>query len=264
VKQLKLVGQTFGDLLVVEFAGLNKYRQTIWKCTCRCGNTTTTTGGRLRGGRVRSCGCHKIFDYTGRTVGRLTVISRITSRSGKSGSQWLCYCACGTEVIKSAAYLHNALHPSCGCWGIEFRKERTTKHGKSGTREYSRARLRQYRDKKFLYDTQWTLEMESILRRLFPNCVICGMTNEKSHEIYGRSLCVDHVNPLSKGYGLQPGNAVILCTGCNVSKGDKELSALIDKFNVAVQHAAQHFECAWRTSGTEYLSPVYELYRGLV
>tara|TARA_Y100000592_G_scaffold92151_1_gene153440 strand:+ start:523 stop:1152 length:630 start_codon:yes stop_codon:yes gene_type:complete len=48
-------GKKFHNLLVVELAGRNKWRQLLWRCRCDCGNEVVKVSGDL--GRTRSCGC---------------------------------------------------------------------------------------------------------------------------------------------------------------------------------------------------------------
>ena len=53
-----LLGQVFGRLTVIErYQGEKPYDGSFWVCKCECGNIITTSGKRLRAGRVRSCGC---------------------------------------------------------------------------------------------------------------------------------------------------------------------------------------------------------------
>lgn len=49
-----IAGKQFGQLVAVKHLGYGK-----WLCECSCGNTTITSGGNLRCGIVRSCGCIK-------------------------------------------------------------------------------------------------------------------------------------------------------------------------------------------------------------
>lgn len=57
VKYLK--GKQFGRLTVLERCGSNKHKKALWKCICCCNekNIVITTGGSLRNGSVKSCGC---------------------------------------------------------------------------------------------------------------------------------------------------------------------------------------------------------------
>jgi len=55
-----LMGQTFGRLTVIEFAGhfprkTGKVR--AWRCVCTCTTKTIVSTGDLRHGRIQSCGC---------------------------------------------------------------------------------------------------------------------------------------------------------------------------------------------------------------
>ena len=59
-KSRHLEGQQFGQLTVLEYAGKNKYSQSIWKCQCNyCGNIKYAVGSYLVRGMVKSCGCLK-------------------------------------------------------------------------------------------------------------------------------------------------------------------------------------------------------------
>lgn len=57
MKPLKLVGERFGKLLVIERLAPNPRRNYMWRCLCDCGKPHTVSGGNLRGGVVKSCGC---------------------------------------------------------------------------------------------------------------------------------------------------------------------------------------------------------------
>lgn len=52
-----LVGQRFGNLTIIERAGITPYHHTLWKCQCDCGNITFGTYGHLVSGDKISCGC---------------------------------------------------------------------------------------------------------------------------------------------------------------------------------------------------------------
>lgn len=50
-------GNKYGKLTVLERAGSDRDKKALWLCQCECGNTTITTGKRLRNGTTKSCGC---------------------------------------------------------------------------------------------------------------------------------------------------------------------------------------------------------------
>jgi 5-methylcytosine-specific restriction endonuclease McrA len=64
-------------------------------------------------------------DLTGRTFGRLTVISFF--ERGKYGYKWLCKCSCGNSKIISAHNLMGGGSTSCGCYRVERLQEKVSK-----------------------------------------------------------------------------------------------------------------------------------------
>ena len=61
------------------------------------------------------------------------VFNRLTVKHRLKHSMWVCLCSCGKEVITSTFQLKSGRTKSCGC----FSRDRTTKHGKEGTRIYN-------------------------------------------------------------------------------------------------------------------------------
>jgi hypothetical protein len=76
----------------------------------------------------------RALDLTGKSFGRLIVLSANGSLSGRR--RWLCRCECGTEKLYSASYLANDAR-SCGCWHREETVARLTTHGMTGTPLFS-------------------------------------------------------------------------------------------------------------------------------
>ena len=56
---IDLTGQRFGKLVVIEYAGRNERRESLWRCICDCGNESIVRGDVLRRGTTESCGCGK-------------------------------------------------------------------------------------------------------------------------------------------------------------------------------------------------------------
>ena len=52
-----MVGKRFGRLTVLSRAENNVHGQAMWRCVCECGQETVCSGGNLRSGRSKSCGC---------------------------------------------------------------------------------------------------------------------------------------------------------------------------------------------------------------
>lgn len=53
----QIIGQTFNKLTVIERAGTDKNRNSLWKCKCECGNIIITTAKSLKNNHKISCGC---------------------------------------------------------------------------------------------------------------------------------------------------------------------------------------------------------------
>lgn len=59
-KLIDLTGQRFGRLTVIEKTvpyKSNGTHATRWLCQCDCGRKTAVTGGNLKRGYTKSCGC---------------------------------------------------------------------------------------------------------------------------------------------------------------------------------------------------------------
>jgi len=52
-----LTGQIFGRLTVIRDVGRDTGKKVIWECLCSCGKLTLSTGGLLKRGVKKSCGC---------------------------------------------------------------------------------------------------------------------------------------------------------------------------------------------------------------
>jgi hypothetical protein len=136
-KLIDLTGKRFGRWVVLAYAGHQK-----WSCLCDCGARVVVRGGHLRGGRSQSCGClsreltsarvkKKVIDLSGRRFGRWTVVGYAQNQ------RWACRCDCGRCADVLGGNLRAGGSQSCGCFGRELTKARSTKHGMTGSREYN-------------------------------------------------------------------------------------------------------------------------------
>lgn len=115
-----LSGLRFGRLLVGARAS-EPGRPLRWLCVCDCGATKSVLASKLSSGNTVSCGCHvaeqrRAFnlsrnEFTGQTIGRLTVLERVTD----GPMRWRCVCACGGSKLATTNYLKSSGAPSCGC-----------------------------------------------------------------------------------------------------------------------------------------------------
>lgn len=54
---ISLVGRRYQRLVVLAFAGVNRYGRREWRCRCDCGSETVVVTGELTTGSTKSCGC---------------------------------------------------------------------------------------------------------------------------------------------------------------------------------------------------------------
>ena len=117
---IDLTGQVFGRLTVLQETP-NSQRTghaAYWDCLCECGNIISVAGYHLRRGSVRSCGCIKQTDITGKQFGKLTALYRDNEFSQQhkyKHSFWKCKCECGNETLVFLGHLQNGHTTSCGC-----------------------------------------------------------------------------------------------------------------------------------------------------
>lgn len=243
----KYIGKKFGKLTVLHRSETDSQK---WICRCDCGNFHETKISHLIEYGTVSCGCHRsevgknmIFDNRqfdplvfnpGDKFGRWTVIENLGVINEYSWS--LCQCNCGTERKVMNYSLKTGASKSCGCYHKEVSSEQAkrlfTKHGLSSNPHY----LRHMKHRRHKLDQDWTAEMEIALREIFPKCVICGSIDR---------LATDHVRPVSKGNGLSPGNAIVLCKSCNSTKCDKDLDQLPKGWKKKILAAANQFQKYW-------------------
>lgn len=75
-----LVGEKFGRLTVVEFAGRKgSHTCSTWRCLCDCGKERIVRGDCLKGGVTKSCGCLARERSSARII-------KLATKHGKSGT----------------------------------------------------------------------------------------------------------------------------------------------------------------------------------
>lgn len=114
--RLNLLGKRFGKLSVTKFLGIEEKsgcKQTLWECTCDCGNKIQITGSYLNHNKKTSCGCTKKKyklkrDFTGVKFDDWTVTGRAENRitpNGQSRPCWNCVNSKGETKTVFATYI---------------------------------------------------------------------------------------------------------------------------------------------------------------
>lgn len=248
--KIDLTGRQFARLTVIKEIETTK-KGTYWLCRCSCGTEKVIAGRNLTNNQTFSCGClnaelssqRSRIDLTGQRFGRYTVLEYVGLR--QECTYWKVQCDCGSIKEVRGYNLRKGDVVSCGCWKIEKSIERNTTHGLTGTKLYGRIRANRRRELHELHDTEWTIDMEQYLRTVFNQCVLCGMTEKEHQEEFGMSLCVDHLYPLSEGFGLKPGNCTLLCDICNKKKHIKHPDDLPEPVRDRLIQSAELFKLLW-------------------
>ena len=127
---INLEGETFGELKVESFAGLNESKSALWNCRCSCGNMVVRRGYELTCGHSKSCGCKQYArdreDLTDQVFGKLTAI-RPTGNVKNNLMIWECRCECGNIICVQSSSLKAGHSRSCGC----LQKEASSNHMKN-------------------------------------------------------------------------------------------------------------------------------------
>lgn len=238
-----ITNNRYGKLVVMSHARKNNVKWAT--CKCDCGNIITVRAADLQKGTTLSCGCYRkecqaarTKDLTNQVFGRLTAKEHFVH---KEKSWWVCTCQCGKAVSVLANSLLNGHTRSCGC----YRRDILTTHGLTGTRLLCSSYDKIRRERELEMDSKWKPEMEIALRTFRCSCALCGMSEEEHIEKYGTSLHVDHIRPLSKGFGLYPGNVALLCASCNRKKWNKDINDLPLETQANLIWAAIEFKNHW-------------------
>jgi len=117
LERIDMVGQTFGQLTVLERLPLGRIR-----CLCACGVEITRDAQSVRDGDTKACRraaevghaykelpAPRRIDMVGIVYNNLTVLEMLPK--GKIR----CKCACGKETITNAQSVRNGSTKSCGC-----------------------------------------------------------------------------------------------------------------------------------------------------
>jgi len=114
--KLKITGQKFGMLTAIRPTEKRFRTYVVWEFLCDCGNTAYLPAGKVKFGKIKSCGClvKKKHELTGKKYGYLTVIKKCEELRN-SNIVWLCQCECGNFVEDTGGAIVSGNRTSCGC-----------------------------------------------------------------------------------------------------------------------------------------------------
>lgn len=123
-----LTGQVFTWLTVL---GRDQSRSRYWKCKCKCGKEKSVRKDHLINGDTKSCGCYRIQKKlknlpNGKKIGRLTILSQDIN----DPKFYNCQCDCGNLLRVKGSDMRRGSTLSCGC----LRKEISAINGRLSTK----------------------------------------------------------------------------------------------------------------------------------
>lgn len=137
------IGDKFGRLKVIEYAGRNYRNRKTWLCECECGNKKVISQDDLKSGKTNSCGClrkemmsEKSFkDLKGKRFGEWTVLD-LSEKNKYNQRLWKCKCSCGEIAEVTSGVLLGGYSRSCRDCAYKKKGENQKTHGMSRNRIY--------------------------------------------------------------------------------------------------------------------------------
>jgi hypothetical protein len=203
-----------------------------WKCMCDCGRTKIVSGGALKSGHTRSCGCLGAPDLSGHTFGRLEVLG--PASTWKNQRRWKCRCSCKqrTIVVRTTTQLRGKRKSSRHCRCI--RRERMTEyfalHRNPATIAQSLV-FRQFQQGAKRRGIPFHLTREAVCELIRQKCFYCGSPPSQRKQPYfnpgrhhklvyiGDALLYSSIDRVDSRRGYEPDNLVPCCRICQNAKG---------------------------------------------
>lgn len=137
------IGDKFGRLKAIEYAGRNYRNRKTWLCKCDCGNKKVISQDDLKSGKTNSCGClrkemmsEKSFkDLKGKRFGEWTVLD-LSGKNKYNQRLWKCKCSCGEIAEVTSGVLLGGYSRSCRDCAYKKKGENQKTHGMSRNRIY--------------------------------------------------------------------------------------------------------------------------------
>lgn len=212
-KFIDITGQKFGKLLVLSRTKPVR-KGAIWLCLCDCGKQIITTGGSLRSGSTKSCGCLiQTEDLTGKKFGKLLVLSRHIKHGVKTKILWNCLCDCGNTAIAASGGLKNGSRKSCGC----------LKKYKDETLNSQHVLFYKYKKSAEKRNLHFALNFDDFIKTVQQNCYYCGKAPQQKlkHPDFRKSFVFNGLDRSNNKEGYTTNNVKPCCKDCNYLKWDR-------------------------------------------
>lgn len=164
----------------------------------------------------------KFKDLSGLRFERLVVLKR-SKRKGKRGeTYWWCRCDCGTAKEILGTSLNHDRTKSCGCLGIEKRRQANSKDDKSVA---TNLLYLKYKDQAKRRNILFNLSQEEFKSLIFKNCYFCGeppsnvfANYRKNNQAGHQPVLYNGIDRLDSDGDYEIDNCVTCCSVCNYGK----------------------------------------------
>lgn len=217
----QLVGEQFGQLLVLRFGG-RKNGAITYDCLCSCGKEINARKTNLTRGRQTDCGCQAFVrrrasgeNLVGERFCNLVVLE--LEAAGKHGHVMKCACDCGKIVRVRKWNLLKGTTKSCGCRRVAV--ARSSKLRKLSPREAVRNDfLKNYRHDAKRRSLSWELTADVFGDLIYSPCEYCGLEASMVRRVRGYTLMCNGVDRVDNLKGYSKENCVSCCFYCNKAK----------------------------------------------
>jgi hypothetical protein len=173
-------------------------------------------------------------ELVGKTFNRLTVISQLENKAGKT--RFSCLCDCGKEIEAVGSEIQRGHTRSCGCLRRDADMGRATRLTYGLASFHSLVSI--YRRNAKKRGISFELTDEECFQLFTSDCHYCGSPPKNTrmqHDCYGEFTYsgIDRIDN-TKGYVL--GNIAPCCTICNIAKGRQTL----EEFKLWIQQTYRH------------------------
>lgn len=203
---MEYINIKFGKLKILEYVGLNKRKERLFKCECDCGRKKNIKLINLKSGHTKSCGCigtgSDVIDLTGKIYTWLTVLT-LTGSTKHRESRWVCQCKCGKIKTVLRKNLINGQTKSCGCYNKFIKSQQIGSSNPNYNFSISDEERFNRRNNKIV---EWSFNVK---KKFNFKCDCCESKNRlNSHHLNGYNWDVEN------RYNVK--NGVCLCRKCHL------------------------------------------------
>jgi hypothetical protein len=245
MKENPAVGDVFGKLTVTEEAEQRRFpsgqyhRQ--YRCQCTCGNSTLVLRMYLLNGHTVSCGCARVREYEGKTLGRYQIGARTGERDIGGAAEYTATCTeCGTVRKDSISTLRKAGARTCTCMKTPLgtgehphaQRYRQTAEGRAAQLQSNAKRRAE--EKGIAFDLD---RLDLIERITAGRCEATGLPFDMATGA-GLNPWSPSLDRTDSAKGYTPDNVRVVCTAYNWAKGPWPTDVLLQLARAIVDTAA--------------------------